>query len=1581
MNMRPRRISRDDNFVYPDVTRTKKRKTVNLPSMEEESSAPKIMETSTITFTTIKAPDIKEIKTYTRTYKLTSEEEIDQLIKDKNNDFEYDMITNKETSHLFYLKQIADLNGKLGVFTCTEIEEGTLLGYVAGTPVEIGEENEHSKYISEIKNEEGRVIAFCDSEKERDWTAFLKHSQNSNVYTKPVKVGNEYKVGIYTTKKLKMNTHLISNYGVVYFIKDEKEIYLDDHSSSETNEQRYLKNKEFYEPYLVKLSMEEKQNLGLTGEYFLVPKLIAAIDKNDISQLKKILNLKYSTPDLYIYACDENGMLPHQEHLTPAMYASFRGRKDCFNLLKQAGANTDACTLHKGFTCFSLLLMGNTNDKTVTEFGRELLQNTDYPFIYDSEFRSYLHYAIQRNSLDLIKDYIKISEEEDQDPFFTLVHRRPSYAPHADFDFCLLHSQFEILEFLLLTLITSIKKKMDEAEQGESENQVIDEKTLEGNFINYIRETIIFRDETLQKASIEQLTHLKILLQNRAEFKLILDKPVLLQRINNYLELKQKDIIIKTQQEEIELLRKQKDEEIELLRNELREQKQRNEQYIQQIEADNKLFKAQLTKDELTIKELVDKVNSMSNTLPQITTTPTSNQPESDSSNSSSSVESNDTERETTSMEIEKADMQIDTATDNEGEHSPPRRLSKRRMDGVSNSGNSLKKQKNSSQDNNNNTIATTLLKKVVEKSPLFKLDVTQISSYKKRKYDLACKDHITALEKEIKRANKKYKYDRKTNSKENNPTSISQDLMAAPVYDINGGWGIFTKKRLHPGESIVAYYAGYRSKDDSDEDEQSEHVFGFNKLQTDITLDGAKIGDWTSLINGVQNPNVVTEERWINGEPHICYKIAMPIEERQQLFINYDEKYEQRLAKNKKDKILLYLRPHDNWKSPTELYNKALKHGMYAEGVYEFDEQTCKDLHLVTNRGLVPSIFELIASPDLIDVEQLQKFASNKKIKDPLELCAYACDDQSDQPKILEPRKQQHLTPLMYACYVGNETAIKFLLAQDAYPNGYMQVQGFGLVTLLLIGRAQKKEDDQWVEELILKLLKDHIACPFVKDRDGLTIFHYAIKRNLPQVVERIIRLANEGGKKSDQSYLYDMMFGKDNNAKIAHVDVDYCILHKQFDVLEILLKDMINKDVLEKYITDGKVLNDKTLIAFQVKDIQTFKAELANILESIRNRTGNRNKFSKSYAQKIIKLITESNDHKNQQTPTSDSKSSPHIETGNSDKEESRGEAAATLKVDAISMSEIRDKLQAFMLHQIQNLDKKHKMNYGYLAKLSILALTNLLKGKPIQSNIMMETVGNIPNKIELRKTKINAIKSEDATNINEDITANNNSIHRIHCALFNRGGNSINSLIPPQTYPCIDLETGITSSVKPKDHVVGVKVNINNLNEELKRYAKTQTCYGRGSEENRIVLGQIVIISKQINSYNLLVFCATPTNVFYIDPQMIKKNKSIFFSDLAMQYPFESTSYLSSEYFLDDVFYCPIKTIRVNHENSVHDSQNYPNLNEDEIIRDDEEISLTRKQKRRECTSNDFAKRDLETEVIQESDHEEASTKKMK
>lgn len=372
---------------------------------------------------------------------------------------------------------------------------------------------------------------------------------------------------------------------------------------------------------------------------------------------------------------------------------------------------------------------------------------------------------------------------------------------------------------------------------------------------------------------------------------------------------------------------------------------------------------------------------------------------------------------------------------------------------------------------------------------------------------------------------------------------------------------GVFTKIAFGP-ETVGKKFAVYVGDKKTTVEDDKDNAFFFDTKSG--MIDSKLRGDFTRFLQGSQTSNVYFEET--DGE--VIEKIAREIPPRGQFLGHYGYNYTIPGVD-----VNYYLHVSDNWENNEERYDRLKDY--YCSKLYDFGDKAKTDLGLVGNQFLVPEIFYHIANNDIVALRKSLLTLKSQHIN--LEdLVLLGVNDSSIRPY----EEQQHLSVMMYACYLGNKECIDILIEAGLDMDRAELVAGNNSLSLLLQGNATDSVVNELTPLMLNETQANFMRSPFSVNNQELGILHYALKRNLKDVVTKIVSL-------SSGADIMLTMYDRDADQQ-HHYSIDDCILEQRWELFEVLIKN-IDVALLDKEVRASNILGDAT--ANQLNDASRIR------------------------------------------------------------------------------------------------------------------------------------------------------------------------------------------------------------------------------------------------------------------------------------------------------------------------------------------------------------------------------------------------------
>lgn len=458
-----------------------------------------------------------------------------------------------------------------------------------------------------------------------------------------------------------------------------------------------------------------------------------------------------------------------------------------------------------------------------------------------------------------------------------------------------------------------------------------------------------------------------------------------------------------------------------------------------------------------------------------------------------------------------------------------------------------------------------TIVSKLLTRSKSLSLQIKPIQN-EAPQYDIKNEAAVKKLE-AAQKGKFKFKYDLETNKLNKN-----LKLFIAPNSLMGGRLGVYANQDIKKTAKPIGMYAGKRNKRGGDIN--SLYTFQITDKNEKIVeyIVADHLRDWTGFINHSPIPNLFVDQKKIKNKTHLCIFLDRDIKKGEQLVYNYGDFYF-----NDPSFRPFYIHSTDDWRTPQELYLQLKKY--YTKDRYILDETMCDVLQLhctKTTDFVLPSIFTYIHKNQ---IKELKKAITQSY---PVDLLAYACEKNNIKPN----HQQQHLTALMFACYMGNEEAIQLLIDLGADCDRRMLLTGYSPLTVLTLGLGSPATIER-MGKILLKKMK-HAE---VSDQYALGLLHYAVKRNIPSLVKHILKYYD----KDSYDWLDDVYEQKHTH---SYAELDYCLKQGQFEVLKIMMLDgietyQINSGLVET-INKRRCFTRGFLLTVSLENLLQFQALL---------------------------------------------------------------------------------------------------------------------------------------------------------------------------------------------------------------------------------------------------------------------------------------------------------------------------------------------------------------------------------------------------
>ena len=365
----------------------------------------------------------------------------------------------------------------------------------------------------------------------------------------------------------------------------------------------------------------------------------------------------------------------------------------------------------------------------------------------------------------------------------------------------------------------------------------------------------------------------------------------------------------------------------------------------------------------------------------------------------------------------------------------------------------------------------------------------------------------------------------------------VKVPLHLAPVALLGGELGVFANRDLtikEFGKHTLGQYHGVRHPDDGSVNSAYNFETGDGWM-----IDAAKVRNFTACVNHSSVPNIHARTLSRDGETRIYYYLLRDVKEGEQLLISYNQN-EDIFFENLEPPIQpISMGPTDGCAGPDEMVARHQEN--YCEELFSIDKKTATALNIHHTQVLLPTIlFKAVFEGNVAQVKTLLK-----KTHHP-DLATYAVDlptDHNGKHTISSVvSHQEHITPLMLACYLGNEAMVAELLMHPSCDVDKATVHGRNTALHFLLQGQGNPESKLAMAKLLLQCT-EHIN---LHNQNKLTLLQHCIDLDYPEIAACLLEKADAEKKKQMFEHLFE--YEKED----AYVT---CMLNDRVELLEILL------------------------------------------------------------------------------------------------------------------------------------------------------------------------------------------------------------------------------------------------------------------------------------------------------------------------------------------------------------------------------------------------------------------------------------------
>ncbi|WP_369405155.1 SET domain-containing protein [Wolbachia endosymbiont of Bemisia tabaci] len=295
--------------------------------------------------------------------------------------------------------------------------------------------------------------------------------------------------------------------------------------------------------------------------------------------------------------------------------------------------------------------------------------------------------------------------------------------------------------------------------------------------------------------------------------------------------------------------------------------------------------------------------------------------------------------------------------------------------------------------------------------------------------------------------------------------------IFIAPVAVLEGenNWGVFLEDRVELG-SFLGTYAGERITM-SKAEKMLDNLY-LLEITKNIVIDGKNKRNWAAYMNhgssGVNN--VISLARKDSSRTLQSFFFTKEqIASGNQLLLDYGQQYFSDFSYPP-----IYLHPTDNEKTPSDNYIYSKEH--YHNEVIDIDIDIAQDLgynegnYFIAHESFL--ILYQLHKKDLSEEEAKEKIGkfSQEELNTPSYVVKLTKDDQWE---FYGYSKQQHITPLMLACFLGQKNVVGSLLNKDVDVRRRSLHRGHDALFFTILGKGNSEIKKEILEVLVHNIKK----------------------------------------------------------------------------------------------------------------------------------------------------------------------------------------------------------------------------------------------------------------------------------------------------------------------------------------------------------------------------------------------------------------------------------------------------------------------------------------------------------------------------
>lgn len=293
----------------------------------------------------------------------------------------------------------------------------------------------------------------------------------------------------------------------------------------------------------------------------------------------------------------------------------------------------------------------------------------------------------------------------------------------------------------------------------------------------------------------------------------------------------------------------------------------------------------------------------------------------------------------------------------------------------------------------------------------------------------------------------------------------------------------------------------------------ETSSAYCFDTDQADLWVDAEKAGNWTRFINHSETPNLEIEIK----DGKVYFVLIRDIEAGEQLTFDYGKHFFSNL--NPPIQPCYFDSKHDNWKITKERYAEANAKDVYYPSACRLKKDIAKGLGLDPHHFFM--VTRLLTGLREENAESFRKeyLDNTQDPNSPIYIVEKKTNEKGEVfYEFID--EQEHMTPLMLACYLGDKDKILALLSRSDVDINRRTLQTGNTALFYLL----KGKGDVATKEAVFKKFFKRDFCLTLSNRDGENLLSLATENHLETVTTILLeKLQTSYGKAEFAAYLLE--------------------------------------------------------------------------------------------------------------------------------------------------------------------------------------------------------------------------------------------------------------------------------------------------------------------------------------------------------------------------------------------------------------------------------------------------------------------------